>query len=176
MGTFIWEKANGIDHGEIIPHSDRKSISTEHTFNTNIADQQTIETILVSMTEELASKLRKENKVASCLAIKIRYANFETHTQQEKISLTAAEHILIPGVKNLLKKAWNQHRPIRLIGVRLSNLCSGSYQINLFEDNEEKIRLYQAMDKINFKFGEKTVCRAAGMAIGTRNFNPFMRG
>jgi len=176
MGRYIWEKANGIDDGEIVPHSDRKSISTEHTFDSNIADKGFIETILVSMTEELASKLRKENKVASCLAIKVRYANFETHTQQEKIALTAAEHILIPGVKNLLKKAWNQHRPIRLIGVKLSNLCTGSYQINLFEDNEERIRLYQAMDKINFKFGEKTVCRAVGMEIGTRNFNPFMRG
>ncbi|MDB4923818.1 DNA polymerase IV [Mucilaginibacter sp.] len=176
MGKYIWEKANGIDDSEIVPHSDRKSISTEHTFHTNIADRQAIETILVSMTEELAGKLRKENKVASCLAIKVRYANFETHTQQEKIALTAAEHILIPGVKNLLKKAWNQHRPIRLIGVRLSNLCTGSYQINLFEDNEERIKLYQAMDKINFKFGEKTVCRAAAMEIGTRNFNPFMRG
>ena len=176
MGRYIWEKAHAIDNSEIVPHSDRKSISTEHTFNTNIADKNNIETILVSMTEELAAKLRKENKVASCLAIKIRYANFETHTQQEKISLTAAEHILIPGIKNLLTKAWNQHRPIRLIGVRLSNLCNGSYQINLFEDNEERIRLYQALDKINFKFGEKTVCRAAGMEIGTRNFNPFMRG
>ena len=176
MGTYIYEKAHGLDDSQIIPHSERKSISTEHTFNTNIADNASIETVLVSMTEELASKLRQENKVASCLAIKIRYANFETHTQQEKIALTAAEHILIPGIKNLLKKAWNQHRPIRLIGVRLSNLCTGTYQINLFEDNEERIKLYQAMDKINFKFGEKTVCRAAGMAIGTRNFNPFMRG
>ncbi|MDB5091066.1 MAG: polymerase [Mucilaginibacter sp.] len=176
MGKYIWEKANGIDDSEIVPHSDRKSISTEHTFHANINDRQAIETILVSMTEELAGKLRKENKVASCLAIKVRYANFETHTQQEKIALTAAEHILIPGIKNLLKKAWNQHRPIRLIGVRLSNLCTGSYQINLFEDNEERIKLYQAMDNINFKFGEKTVCRAAGMEIGTRNFNPFMRG
>ncbi|MGZ3872271.1 MAG: DNA polymerase IV [Mucilaginibacter sp.] len=175
MGRYIWEKAHGIDDSVIIPHSDRKSISTEHTFHANIADRQNIETVLVSMTEELASKLRKENKVASCLAIKVRYANFETHTQQEKIALTAAEHILIPGVKNLLTKAWNQHRPVRLIGVRLSNLCTGSYQINLFEDNEERIRLYQAMDKINFKFGEKTVCRAAGMEIGTRNFNPFLR-
>lgn len=176
MGRYIWEKANGIDDSVIIPHSDRKSISTEHTFHTNMADRQNIETVLVSMTEELASKLRRENKVASCLAIKVRYANFETHTQQEKIALTAAEHILIPGVKNLLTKAWNQHRPVRLIGVRLSNLCTGSYQINLFEDNEERIRLYQAMDNINFKFGEKTVCRAAGMEIGTRNFNPFLRG
>lgn len=172
---MIWEKANGIDDGKIVPHFERKSISTEHTFDMNVANKNTIETVLVSMTEELSSKLRKENKVASCLAIKVRYANFETHTHQEKITLTAAEHILIPGIKNLLKKVWNQHRPIRLIGVKLSNLCSGSYQINLFEDNEERIPLYQAMDKINFKFGEKTICLAAGMGIGTRNFNHFLR-
>lgn len=174
-GRYIWERANGVDDSEIVPHSDRKSISTENTFETDIADKKTLETVLVSMTEELAFKLRKENKLASCLAIKVRYANFETHTVQEKIALTAAEHILIPGIKNLLKKAWNGHRPIRLIGVKLSNISQGSYQINLFEDNEERIKLYQAMDKINFKFGEKTVCRASGMAIGTRNFNPFLR-
>lgn len=176
MGTYIYNKANGIDDSEIIPHSDRKSISTEHTFESDVKDPRTLENILVSMTEELAGKLRRENKVSSCLAIKIRYANFETHTQQQKIALTAAEHILIPGVKNLLKSAWNQHRPIRLIGVRLSNLCTGSYQINLFEDNEERIKLYQAMDNINFRFGDKTVCRAAGMEIGARTFNPFLKG
>ena len=175
-GIFLWEKARGIDHSEIVPHSERRSISTEHTFEVNVNDRRTLETILVSMTEELASKLRRENKLTSCLAIKLRYGNFETHTQQQKIAPTAAEHILLPGVKNLLKKAWDQHRPIRLIGVKLSELCTGRYQINLFEDNEERIRLYQAMDTINGKFGDKTVCRAAGMEIGTRNFNPFLKG
>jgi DNA polymerase-4 len=174
-GRVIWEKANGIDHGEIVPYSDRKSVSTENTFEKDVSDYKTLEAILVSMTEELAFKLRKENRLSSCLAIKIRYANFETHTQQEKIALTSADHILIPGIKNLLKRAWNKHRPIRLIGVRLSQLCQGNYQINLFEDNEEKINLYRALDKINFKYGDKTVCRAAGMEIGTRNFNPFMK-
>jgi len=174
-GRWMYDRARGIDHAEIVHHSERKSISTEHTFNSNIADGRTLEAILVSMTEELSGKLRRENKLASCLAIKIRYANFETHTQQEKIPLTAAEHILIPGVKNLLKRSWNQHRAVRLIGVKLSQLTTGSYQINLFEDNEQQISLYQAMDKINFKFGDKTVCRAAGMDIGTRNFNPFLR-
>jgi DNA polymerase IV len=175
-GLWMYNKARGLDSSEIVPHSERKSISTETTFSTNVSDGRTLESILVSMTEKLSSKLRRENKLASCLAIKIRYANFETHTQQEKIALTAAEHILIPGIKNLLKKAWNSHRPVRLIGVRLSQLCTGSYQINLFEDNEEQIKLYQAMDNINFKFGDKTVCRAAGMEVGTRSFNPFMRG
>ncbi|HWD88381.1 MAG TPA: DNA polymerase IV [Mucilaginibacter sp.] len=174
-GQWIYDKVRGIDYGEIVPHSERKSISTECTFHTNVRDRKALESTLVSMTEELSSKLRRENKLSSCLAIKIRYANFETHTQQEKIPLTAAEHILIPGIKNLLDKAWNPNRPVRLIGVRLSQLATGRYQINLFDDNEEQIRLYQAMDHINFKFGDKTVCRAAGMEIGTRNFNPFMR-
>ncbi len=175
-GQFIWQKARGLDSSEVVPHSNRKSISTERTFNQNVANAKTLENVLVSMTEELAAKLRKEGKLASCLAIKIRYANFETHTVQQKIALTAAEHILMPGIKSLLYSIWNGHRPVRLIGVRLSDLASGHYQINLFEDNEERIRLYQAMDNINFKFGDKTICRAAGMEIGTRNFNPFMKG
>lgn len=175
-GIYIWEKARGIDHSEIEPYSERKSISTENTFENDIRDERTLETMLVSMTEELAFKLRKEGKVAGCLAIKIRYSDFETHTVQEKISLTAAEHILIPGIKNLLKRSWNRNRAVRLIGVKLSQLTGGSYQINLFEDNEERIRLYQAMDSINFKFGDKTICRAAGMEIGTRDFNPFLAG
>lgn len=174
-GRMIWEKANGIDYGDIVPHSDRKSISTENTFGSDITDHKTLESVLVSMTEELAFKLRKENLLSSCMVIKIRYANFETHTLQEKIALTSADHILIPGIKNLLKRAWNMHRPVRLIGVKLSQLCQGHYQINLFEDNEEKIQLYRALDKINFRYGDKTVCRAAGMEIGTRNFNPFMK-
>lgn len=175
-GRIIWEKAQGIDNSEIVPHSDRKSISTEHTFDADTANKRTLETLLISMTEELAFKLRSENKLASCLAIKIRYVNFETHTLQEKMPYTSAEHILIPAIKKLLKQAWNQHRPIRLIGVKLSQLCSGSYQINLFEDSEEQIKLYKAMDTINFKYGNKTICRAAGMEIGHRNFNPFHPG
>lgn len=173
-GIYIWEKARGIDGGEIVERSDRKSISTEHTFESDVKEERTIETTLVSMTEELAFKLRKESKVAGCMAIKVRYSNFETHTIQEKIPLSAAEHILIPGIKNLLKKAWNKNRAIRLIGVRFSQLANGGYQINLFDDNEEQLKLYNAMDTINFKYGDKTVCRAAGMEIGTRNFNPFL--
>ncbi|UEG55149.1 DNA polymerase IV [Mucilaginibacter daejeonensis] len=172
-GRYIWEKAQGIDHSEIAPRGERKSISTEHTFHEDTADAEFIDTMLVSMAEELAFKLRSEEMLASCVAIKLRYSNFETHTMQEKIHLTSAEHMLIPAVKKLLKKAWNQHRRIRLIGVRLSDLCSGNYQIDLFDDNEEQIKLYRAMDTINFKFGNKTVCRAAGMEIGQRNFNPF---
>lgn len=62
---------------------------------------------------------------------------------------------------------------LRVIGVRFNSLVYGNYQINLFEDTQEQINLYQALDKINTKFGDKTVCRAVGMSVGRRRFNPF---
>ncbi|RZM21450.1 MAG: DNA polymerase IV, partial [Pedobacter sp.] len=56
---------------------------------------------------------------------------------------------------------------------RLSNLVHGHYQISLFDDSEEQIHLYQALDKLNQKYGSKTVCRAIGLGIESRSFNPF---
>lgn len=172
-GNMIWERAHGIDFSEVAPHGDRKSISVEHTFNQNVTNLKTLEALLVSMTEELSFRLRAEEKLTACAAIKIRYANFETHTFQQQVGYTAAEHVLIPAIKALLMQNWNQRRPIRLIGVKLSNLCNGNHQISLFEDSEQQIKLYQAMDHLNVRFGNKTVCRAAGMETAQRNFNPF---
>jgi DNA polymerase-4 len=63
---------------------------------------------------------------------------------------------------------------VRLIGVKFSHLVSGGQQINLFEDNEKIINLYQAMDKMRERFGDRAVMRAAGMnAKSISRWNPF---
>lgn len=173
MGILIWEKANGIDMSPIVPYSERKSISKENTFDQDTIDVKMLEATLVSMTEELAFSLRSEGKLTSCITVKIRYSDFDTHTQQVHIPYSSADHILIPRVKDLFRKLYERRLLIRLIGVRFSALVPGSYQINLFEDTEEQIRLYQAMDHINERYGKRTVGRAVGMGIATRNFNPF---
>jgi len=173
MGIVIWEKANGIDMSPIVPYSERKSISKENTFDRDTIDVKMLEATLVSMTEELAFSLRAEGKLTSCITVKIRYSDFDTHTQQVHIPYSSADHILIPRVKDLFRKLYERRLLIRLIGVRFSALVPGSYQINLFEDTEEQIRLYQAMDHINGRYGKRTVGRAVGMGIATRNFNPF---
>ena len=173
MGILIWEKANGIDMSPIVPYSERKSISKENTFDQDTIDVKMLEATLVSMTEELAFSLRSEGKLTSCITVKIRYSDFDTHTQQVHIPYSSADHILIPRVKDLFRKLYERRLLIRLIGVRFSALVPGSYQINLFEDTEEQIRLYQAMDHINGRFGKRTVGRAVGMGIATRSFNPF---
>jgi DNA polymerase IV len=173
MGRVISEKANGIDRTPIVPYSERKSISTENTFEQDTIDVKKLESILVAMTEQLAFKLRKEQQLTSCVTVKIRYSDFDTHTLQRKMSYTSADHVLIPTVKELFKKAYSRRMLIRLIGVRFSSLVHGNYQINLFEDTQEGIRLYQAMDLLRNKHGDKAVVRAVGMGVSRRSFNPF---
>ena len=172
-GLSIWEKANGIDRSPVVPYSEAKSISSENTFEQDTIDVKMLEANLITMTEQLAGKLRQKQQLTACVTVKIRYSDFDTHTVQQRIPYTSADHTLIKTVKELFKKLYTRRLLIRLIGVRFSNLVHGNYQINLFEDTEEQIRLYQALDKINVKYGDKTVCRAIGMQVGRRRFNPF---
>lgn len=170
---MIWEKANGIDRSPVVPYSEAKSISSENTFEEDTIDIKLLEATMIAMCEQLASKLRQKGQLTACVSVKIRYSDFETHTMQLRIPYTSADHTLLPVVKELFRKLYSRRLLIRLIGVRFSSLVYGNYQIKLFEDTQEQINLYQALDKLNVKYGDKTVCRAVAMGVGRRRFNPF---
>jgi DNA polymerase-4 len=174
-GTVIWKRANGIDHTPVIPFWERKSISNERTFDKDTIDVVKLKGLLIAMTENLAYQLRRGEKLTACVAVKIRYSDFNTYTKQARIPYTSADHILIPKILDLFKTLYNRRLLVRLIGVRFSHLVSGNYQINLFEDTEEALNLYQAMDHIRNKYGDKSVVRAAAMGKNTigRMHNPF---
>lgn len=173
-GRMIWSKANGIDRSPVIPYSERKSISTERTFDRDTTSIIKLKAILLAMAENLAFQLRRGEKLTSCVTVKIRYSDFNTYTQQSAIPYTSADHILIRKVLEMFDKAYDKRLLVRLIGVRYSGLVSGNYQINLFDDIEETINLYQAMDKIRDKYGDRVVMRAAGIEAKTiSRFNPF---
>ena len=140
--------------------SERKSISSEETFETDTTDVDMLKATIVSMSEKLAFQLRTQNKLSSCVTVKIRYSNFDTHTMQSRIPYTSSDHVIIQRAKELFDKLYNRRLLIRLIGVRLSHLVGGGQQIHLFEDSEEMIKLYQAMDKLRKRFGELSVRRA----------------
>ncbi|MEO5674261.1 MAG: DNA polymerase IV [Chitinophagales bacterium] len=172
-GISIWQKANGIDDSPVVAYNERKSISSEETFDQDTIDLVMLKSLLITMTEKLSLQLRNENKLTSCITIKIRYSNFDTHTMQHRIPYTNCDHQLIPRVKELFDKLYNRRMLIRLTGVRLSHLVSGGYQINVFEDSEQLIQLYQAMDKMRKRFGDHAVQRAVGLGFHLRDFNPF---
>lgn len=173
-GINIWKKANGIDNSPVIPYSERKSISTERTFERDTIDVVRLKGIITAMAENLAFQLRRGEKLTSCVTVKVRYSDFNTHTMQSRLPYTAADHTLIPRALELFERLYNRRLLVRLIGVKYSHLVEGGHQINLFDDSEEMINLYQAMDHVRKKFGDRTVMVATGMGARTiSRFNPF---
>lgn len=176
-GRVLWKKANGIDNSPVEQYNERKSISTERTFDKDTIDVNKLKSILTAMTENLALQLRRGNKLTSCITIKLRYSDFQTETLQRKIHYTSADHDLIPLALELFEKMYTRRVLIRLIGVRFSHLVSGSFQISLFEDSHKMADLYSAMDKIRDRFGDRAVVRASGMTAKTiSRFSSFNNG
>ncbi len=174
-GTTIWKKANGIDNSPVIAYQERKSISTERTFDRDTIDVVKLKGILLAMAENLAFQLRRGEKLTSCVTMKVRYSDFQTQTLQCRIPYTSADHILIPMVLELFEKLYNRRLLVRLVGVKFSHLVGGGYQINIFDDTEERINLYQAMDRMRTKYkDDRIVMNAADMeAKSIGRWNPF---
>ncbi|MDA3943084.1 MAG: DNA polymerase IV [Bacteroidetes bacterium] len=163
-GLVVWKKANGIDPTPVKPYSERKSISSEHTFEQDTTDMVLLKQTLAHMVEKLAFELRNKQKLTACVTVKIRYANFDTHSRQKQISYTAFDHILLNTIMDLFAQLYNRRMLIRLVGVRFSHLVGGAQQLNMFEDTPEMSSLYQAMDHIRRRYGKTAVGRAGGMA------------
>jgi DNA polymerase-4 len=174
-GGVIWRRAQGIDHSPVITYNERKSISTERTFDYDTIDMTLLRELLIAMTENLAYQLRRGQKLTSCVSVKIRYADFDTQSRQLKIPYTSADHLLIPRILELFNALYNRRLRVRLIGVKFSHLAGGNYQINLFDDNESAIQLYQAIDRMRLRFGDRSIIRASSLGAKTigRIENPF---
>lgn len=163
-GLDLWNKARGIHEGEVVPYHEAKSISTENTFEENKTDMDFLMAELVRMTERVAYELRQDNKTAGCVAVKIRYPDFETTSRQVTIPYTFYDDELIGKAKELFHKLYRKGQPIRLMGVRLSELTGEAIQTNLFQDNQKKNNLYKAIDDVKNKFGKYAIVKAGGKA------------
>lgn len=172
-GIAIWKKANGIDNSPVIPYHERKSISTERTFDKDTIDVKKLEGIMTAMAENLVFQLRRGNKLTACITVKLRYSDFQTYTLQKKIPYSASDHTIIPMVLELYRKLYSRRVLVRLIGVRFSHLVEGAHQISLFED-PIILDLYKAMDNIRNLYGDRAIMRASGMnAKSISRWNPF---
>lgn len=152
-GADLWVKAQGQHFGEVSSYHEAKSISTENTFQENTADMEFLMSELVRMTEKVAFELRQDEKLAGCIAVKIRYPNFETTSRQTTINYTLRDDELIPAAQNLFHKLYRKGKPVRLLGVRLSELTNHAVQGSLFDETEKKNNLYKAIDDVKIKFG-----------------------
>lgn len=160
-GIDLWYKSQGIHHGEVSSYHEAKSISSEHTFDENKLDVDFLKSELVRLTEKIAYELRQDGKVAGCVAVKIRYHDFETTSRQTTVPYSCADDEFIPVVKELFDKLYRRGEPVRLLGVRLSELTNDAIQTNLFDDVERKTDLYKAIDNVKDRFGKNSLKRAS---------------
>lgn len=179
-GVALWNRANGLDDSPIVPFHERKSISSERTFGRDTGDVKKMREMVRAMAETLAYQLRTGNRLTSCVSVKIRYSDFNTFSKQLKIAYTSADHVLIPHIERLFDQLYNRRMMVRLVGVNFSDLVTGNYQINIFDDTEERLNLYQAMDYIKTKYaynkeGDQILTWASTMGISDIGAmgNPF---
>lgn len=160
-GLSLWQKARGIDHSQVIPYREQKSIGKQTTFDSDSMDVAGMKIILTDMITKLAFELRQQQKLTACVTVTIRYANFETVTQQAKIPYTALDSILIAKTKELFDKVYQKRMRLRLVGVKLSHLVSGHEQIALYGPSEKMYNLYQSMDRMRNRYGAEAIRLAA---------------
>lgn len=158
-GEVLSRKAIGQYEGSVHTEHESKSISTEHTFFENTADVDFLINELKRMTEKLGHELRGEKRMARCVAVKIRYPDFQTHTRQLSIQPTSFDDEFIRVVRELFHQLYDGKSPVRLIGVRFSELIEQHMQTDLFQNKLKKDRLYQAIDVVKKRYGKGSVGR-----------------
>ncbi|MFN4286699.1 MAG: DNA polymerase IV [Lacibacter sp.] len=159
-GRDLWRKAHGISHSEVAAYHEAKSVSSENTFQENRSDLPFLEAEIVRLTEKIAHELRQDNKMAGCISVKIRYADFETQQRQTTIPYTCYDDELIAHARALFRQLYRKGRPVRLLGVKLSELTAEALQTNLFADVHKKNDLYKAIDAVKERFGKASLTKA----------------
>ncbi len=162
-GPSLYRKAHGIDHSEVENEWEQKSMSHENTFEENKTDIEFLKSEIVRLTEKIAFDLRQDEKITGCITVKIRYSDFETNTRQEVIDYTSLDDKLIEKAKSIFLKSLQKGRPVRLVGVKFSQLLPFNMQMNLFDNNEEKLLLYKTVDEIKNRFGKSTVKKGSSI-------------
>lgn len=159
-GAELWNKSQGLHEGAVVQYHEAKSISTENTFEANTNDTVFLMAELVRMIDKISYELRKEEKLAGCISVKMRYADFTTFSKQTTIDYTLRDDEMIPVAKDLFNKLYDINKPVRLLGVRLSELTNHPVQTSLFDDAQKKNNLYKAIDDVKDKFGKTALKKA----------------
>ena len=173
-GKMMWEYANGIDNSEVQYIKEKpKSIGNSVTLPIDLIEKEKIEEILLTLTEQVTYRLRKQDLLANSVSIQLRTKNFEDFSHQTKLDCsTASTKEIMKKAKQLLTEKLKNGMAIRLVGLRVDNLVSKEeLQISLFQNTEEhqkQEKLDKVIDKLNEKYGGNSITRAGKMNINIK--------
>ncbi len=164
-GEHLWLLARGIDPREVECHGQRKSVSEEYTFDSDTSSDPLIEHTLLELADQLARRAREYGVRGRTITLKIRLHGFETHTRSLTLERPARDTFTIRDTAlGLYRNFYRREKPVRLIGIRLSNLeheaGSSSGQLDLFSphdpgraERERKEKIDEILDDLRQGFG-----------------------
>ncbi len=154
-GTALYRKAHGEDSYEFVIDAEPKSISHSHTFGSDTNHRPTLESMLSSLCQKGAKRLRDAGLDTGTVTLRIRYSGFQTVTRAHTLpEPTHLDPVLLATLRRLFEKHWDR-RPVRLIGIEFGALTHGANQIGLFdpEARQKLERLARATDQLRDRFG-----------------------
>jgi DNA polymerase-4 len=170
-GKAIGQDSGGWFDSEIGAHEDAKSISHEHTFNQDTADQTQLETVLLKLSEMVAKRLRAAQVYAKTIQLKLRYQDFSTYTRALTLDhATQIDQEVAGAVSKLFRQAWDQRTPIRLLGVHAGSLQASEGQMSLLDEAKtERLRqAFRSIDHIRDRYGAASISLAKTLKAGIR--------
>jgi DNA polymerase-4 len=148
----VVEMGRGEDASPVESESeDAKSYSKQETFAANVGDFAEIERVAKGMLDELMAKVRADGAKVRTLTVKVRYADFSQQSHAKSLEdASDLEAPFYPLIAPLLRAAWGQRRPLRLVSVRLSGVASGPAQMEMFSQADDRRRkLAGVLDRLN---------------------------
>jgi DNA polymerase IV len=153
-GRSLHEHSRGIDNSPILPYRRRKSLGSEHTFLEDVLDPNTMVATLKHLAQRIGHDLREQKFLASCITLKLRYADFVTVTKSLRCEYSNADHVIYALAERCFRALYTRRVRVRLLGISTSDLIEDYGQLPLFEEREEKYeRLYAGLDSIRYRFG-----------------------
>jgi len=165
FGEELEKRALGIDESPIHTSHEVKSVSNETTFSHDITDVQILYETLHRLSESVGRRLRKHNLKGSTVKLKLRWQDFTTLTRQETLPVpTNDDREIYASTRNLFNKTWKKGRPVRLLGVGVTQFSKLVKQLGLWDtQNKKDVNLLTAVDVLRDRFGKNTIMRGSDL-------------
>lgn len=170
MGLQLYNYARGIDDSPVLSQPEElKGYGNSTTLAEDVTTAEEANRILLALTDSTAARMRTDGAKAACVSVTMRGNDFKDRSHQRKLmEATDVTEEIYDIVKRLFSELWDG-RPLRLLGVSLTDITrEDTEQISLFEDarKERSRKLDKAMDSIRGKYGMDTIIRASSIQAG----------
>lgn len=165
-GYDMWRRSQGIDNRPVNPEQESKSISNETTFVRDERDSDELRRVLRNLAENVGRRLRAKNIRGRTISLKLRWEDFTTLSRQITLQhATQDDHVIVKEALALFDANWIEGKPVRLIGVGVSNLEDTVQQLSLFETTQDKKgrQLQQTLDELKERFGSRAIKRGSNL-------------